>query len=146
MHNWNKYFTHIQRVNKMMQSFLNLCSSESPTGFWLQSSIYARQETPSRNFTRATGCVTSNLSSHPLRECDNRNPCSLPLVTSHPSMKPLSPTTRRAIVYGYNSGHSGSTIAQKVKCSKTAVNRVLKQYPRDWFNDSEKVNWSSAPP
>jgi transposase len=43
-------------------------------------------------------------------------------------MKPLTPKTRYAIIYGYNCGQSGRTIAEKLGCSKTAVYNVLKRY------------------
>jgi len=41
-------------------------------------------------------------------------------------MKPLTPKTRYAIIYGYNCGQSGYTIAEQLGCSKTAVYDVLK--------------------
>jgi transposase len=41
-------------------------------------------------------------------------------------MKPLTPKTRGAIVYGYNSGHSSRTIAKQLGCGKTTVNDILK--------------------
>ena len=43
-------------------------------------------------------------------------------------MKPVSPEIRGAIIYGYECGHSGRTIANQVKCSKTTVYKVLKQF------------------
>jgi transposase len=43
-------------------------------------------------------------------------------------MKPLTPKTRGAIVYGYNCGHSSRTIAKQLGCGKTTVNDILKRY------------------
>ena len=41
-------------------------------------------------------------------------------------MKPLTPKTRSAIIYGKNCGQSGRTIAKQLGCGKTAVYDVLK--------------------
>ena len=43
-------------------------------------------------------------------------------------MKPLTPKTRYAIIYGYNCGQSGYTIAEQLGCSKTAVYDMLKRF------------------
>jgi transposase len=43
-------------------------------------------------------------------------------------MKPVSPETRGAIIYGYECGQSGRVIANQAKCSKTTVYKVLKQH------------------
>ena len=43
-------------------------------------------------------------------------------------MKPLTPKTRDAIVYGYNCGHSSRTIAEQLGCGKTTVNDILKHH------------------
>ena len=43
-------------------------------------------------------------------------------------MKPLTPKTRYAIIYGYNCGQPGRMIAEKLGCSKTAVYDVLKRF------------------
>ena len=43
-------------------------------------------------------------------------------------MKPLTPKTRGAIIYGKNCGQSGRTIAKKLGCNKTAVNDVFKHF------------------
>ncbi|CAB4376096.1 unnamed protein product [Rhizophagus irregularis] len=42
-------------------------------------------------------------------------------------MKPLTPKTRGAIVYGHNCGHSSRTIAKQLGCGKTTVNDILKR-------------------
>lgn len=42
-------------------------------------------------------------------------------------MKPLTPKTRGAIVYGHNCGHSSRTIAKQLKCGKSTVNDILKR-------------------
>ena len=44
------------------------------------------------------------------------------------NMKPLTPKTRGAIVYGFNCGHSSRTIAKQLGCGKTTVNDILKRY------------------
>ncbi|CAB4393667.1 unnamed protein product [Rhizophagus irregularis] len=41
-------------------------------------------------------------------------------------MKPLTPKTCGAIVYGHNCGHSSRTIAKQLGCGKTTVNDILK--------------------
>jgi transposase len=43
-------------------------------------------------------------------------------------MRPLTPKTRYAIIYGHNCGQSGRMIAEKLGCSKTAVYDVLKRF------------------
>jgi transposase len=43
-------------------------------------------------------------------------------------MKPLTPKTRGAIVYGHNCGQSSRTIAKRLGCGKTTVNDILKCY------------------
>ena len=43
-------------------------------------------------------------------------------------MKLVSSETREVIIYGYECDHSGRTIANQVKCSKTTVYKVLKQF------------------
>jgi transposase len=43
-------------------------------------------------------------------------------------MKPLTPKTRGAIVYGYNCGQSSRTIAKRLGCGKTTVNDILDRY------------------
>jgi transposase len=43
-------------------------------------------------------------------------------------MKPLTPKTQYAIIYGYNCGQLGYTIAEHLGCSKTAIYNVLKHY------------------
>ncbi|CAB5375263.1 unnamed protein product [Rhizophagus irregularis] len=42
-------------------------------------------------------------------------------------MKPLTPKTHGAIVYGHNCGHSSHTIAKQLGCGKTTVNDILKR-------------------
>ena len=42
-------------------------------------------------------------------------------------MKPLTPKTRGAIVYGYKCGHSSRTIAKQLGCGKTTINDILKR-------------------
>ncbi|CAB5367822.1 unnamed protein product [Rhizophagus irregularis] len=42
-------------------------------------------------------------------------------------MKPLTPKTRGAIVYGHNYGQSSRTIAKQLGCEKTTVNDILKR-------------------
>jgi len=42
-------------------------------------------------------------------------------------MKPLTPKTRGAIVYGHNCGQSSRTIAKRLGCGKTTVNDILKR-------------------
>jgi transposase len=43
-------------------------------------------------------------------------------------MKPLTPKTRGAIVYGYNCEQSSRTIAKQLGCGKTTVNDILKHF------------------
>ncbi|CAB4421978.1 unnamed protein product [Rhizophagus irregularis] len=43
-------------------------------------------------------------------------------------MKPLTPKTRGAIVYGHNCGQSSRTIAKQLGCGKTTVNNILKRF------------------
>ena len=43
-------------------------------------------------------------------------------------MKPLTPKTRGAIVYGKKCGQSGRTIAKQLGCGKIAVYKVLKNF------------------
>jgi len=43
-------------------------------------------------------------------------------------MKPLTPKTRGAIIYGYNCGHSSRTIAEQLGCGKSTVNDILKRF------------------
>ncbi|GBC28502.2 IS630 family transposase [Rhizophagus irregularis DAOM 181602=DAOM 197198] len=43
-------------------------------------------------------------------------------------MKPLTPKTRGAIVYGHNCGQSSRTIAKQLGCGKTTVNDILKRF------------------
>ncbi|GET02134.1 IS630 family transposase [Rhizophagus clarus] len=43
-------------------------------------------------------------------------------------MKPLTPKTRYAIIYGYNCKQSGRLIAENLRCSKTAIYDVLKHF------------------
>src|ERR1043165_1274905 len=42
-------------------------------------------------------------------------------------MKPLTPKTRGAIVYGHNCGQSSRTIAKRLGCGKTTINDILKR-------------------
>ncbi|CAB4487994.1 unnamed protein product [Rhizophagus irregularis] len=42
-------------------------------------------------------------------------------------MKPFTPKTRGAIVYGHNCGHSSRTIAKQLGCGKITVNDILKR-------------------
>jgi transposase len=42
-------------------------------------------------------------------------------------MKPLTPKTRGAIIYGHNCGQSSRTIAKQLGCGKTIVNDILKR-------------------
>src|SRR4051794_3950682 len=50
-----------------------------------------------------------------------------------PNMKPLTPKTRYAIIYGYNCGQSGYKIAEQLGCNKTAVYDVLKRFCETGF-------------
>lgn len=43
-------------------------------------------------------------------------------------MKPLTPKTRGAIVYGYDCGHSCRTIAKQLGCGKSTVNKIIKRF------------------
>ncbi|CAB5188855.1 unnamed protein product [Rhizophagus irregularis] len=43
-------------------------------------------------------------------------------------MKPLTPKTRGAIVYGHNCEQSSCTIAKQLGCGKTTVNDILKHF------------------
>ncbi|CAB5394308.1 unnamed protein product [Rhizophagus irregularis] len=43
-------------------------------------------------------------------------------------MKPLTPKTRGAIIYGYNCGQSSRTIAKNLGCGKTTVNDIIKRF------------------
>ncbi|CAB4443072.1 unnamed protein product [Rhizophagus irregularis] len=43
-------------------------------------------------------------------------------------MKALTSKTQYAIIYGYNCGQSGYTIAEHLGCSKTAIYKILKHY------------------
>jgi transposase len=54
-------------------------------------------------------------------------------------MKPLTPKTRYAIIYGYNCGQSGRVIAEHLGCSKTAVYDVLKCF-RETGSSHQKKN------
>ncbi|CAB4393965.1 unnamed protein product [Rhizophagus irregularis] len=42
-------------------------------------------------------------------------------------MKPLTPKTHGAIVYGHNCGHSSRTIAKQLGCGKTTINDIFKR-------------------
>ena len=42
-------------------------------------------------------------------------------------MKPLTPKTCGAIIYGYKCGQSSRTIAKRLGCGKITVNDILKR-------------------
>jgi len=60
-------------------------------------------------------------------------------------MKPLTPKTRGAIIYGKNCGQSGRTIAKKLGCSKTAVNNVFKHF-HETGSSTPKKKRTGRPP
>ncbi|CAB4387175.1 unnamed protein product [Rhizophagus irregularis] len=41
-------------------------------------------------------------------------------------MKPLTPKTCGAIIYGYDCRHSCRTIAKQLRCGKSTVNKIIK--------------------
>ena len=43
-------------------------------------------------------------------------------------MKPLTPKTRGAIIYGYKCRQSCHTIAKQLGCEKSTVNDIIKRY------------------
>ena len=43
-------------------------------------------------------------------------------------MKPLTPKTRDAIIYGYKCKQSCCTIAKQLGCGKSTVNDIIKRY------------------
>jgi transposase len=61
-------------------------------------------------------------------------------------MKPLTPKTRGAIIYGKNCEQSGRTIAKQLGCGKTAVYNVLKRLHETGSSTPKKKNWPPTSP